>query len=58
MRAVSSALIRRFVVAFSLPYMINEPGWLGMKVGFIFGPICVLAVLFAYFAVPECKGLG
>jgi hypothetical protein len=48
----------RFVVAFSLPYMVNEPGWMGMKVGFIFGPICVLAVLFAYFAVPECKGLG
>ena len=29
---------------------------LGSKVGFIFGPVAFLALLFTYFFVPECKG--
>jgi hypothetical protein len=35
----------RFVVAYSLPYMLNKPGNLGPKVGFIFGPIAFLSLL-------------
>jgi hypothetical protein len=48
----------RFVVAFSLPYLLYAPyANLGMKVGFIFAPIATLATIWAYFFLPECKGL-
>jgi hypothetical protein len=48
----------RFVVAFTLPYLLYAPyANLGMKVGFIFGPIATLATIWAYFFIPECKGL-
>lgn len=30
---------------------------MGMKVAFIFAPIAVLAALWTYFCLPECKGL-
>lgn len=56
------------MVAYSLPYMLNQPGNLGPKVGFIFGPIAFLSLLWGIcesmpqqntlttVAVPECKG--
>jgi MFS transporter, SP family, sugar:H+ symporter len=46
-----------FVVSFSIPYIIN-PGYgdLSGRIGFIFGGMCVLSLLFVYFCVPECKG--
>lgn len=45
-----------FVVAFSLPYMLNDPGNLKSKVGFIYGSMAFCALIFTWFLVPECKG--
>ncbi|KAL4958430.1 general substrate transporter [Aspergillus filifer] len=46
-----------FAVNFSVPYLVfeDEVG-LGSKVGFIFGSVAFLALVFTYFCVPECKG--
>lgn len=46
-------IITNFVVTFAVPYMLDA---LESKVGFIFGSISVLAGVFVYFCVPECKG--
>lgn len=44
-------------MSFSIPYLLYEPyAALGSKVGFIFGGNLVLAFIFTYFCVPECKG--
>ncbi|KAL2127544.1 hypothetical protein VTI74DRAFT_10562 [Chaetomium olivicolor] len=48
------------IIATVNPYMVgNEPGSanLGPKVFFIWGSLCVLSLMFAYFLVPEMKGL-
>ena len=39
-----------------MPYMLYEPGNLGAQVGFIFGSVAVLALVFAFFFVPDCTG--
>ncbi|KAL4779739.1 general substrate transporter [Aspergillus varians] len=46
-----------FAVNFSVPYLVfeDEVG-LGSKVGFIFGAVAFLSLVFTYFCVPECKG--
>lgn len=41
------------VVTFVVPYMLKA---LASQVGFIFGALSVLAGVFVYFCVPECKG--
>lgn len=47
----------RFATTFATPYLLNAPyANLGAKVGFIFGGCAVLAIIFAFFCVPECKG--
>jgi MFS family permease len=49
------------IVATVTPYMVgNTPGSanLGPKVFFIWGSLCGLSLLFAYFLVPEMKGLS
>lgn len=46
-------IITNFVVTFAVPYMLDA---LKSKVGFIFGSISVLAGVFVFFCVPECKG--
>lgn len=44
-------------VATSMPYLLNAPyANLGSKVGFIFGSIAVLSLVFAFFVVPDCAG--
>ncbi|KAM0414711.1 hypothetical protein ACHAPT_013450 [Fusarium lateritium] len=44
-------------MTFGLPYMLNEPyAALGPRVGFIFGSIAAVSVIFAFFCVPECYG--
>ena len=50
-------IFMNFLVNFILPYMMN-PGYgnLGGKVGFVFGSLAVLAIVFTYLFVPECKG--
>jgi hypothetical protein len=48
------------IIAVITPYMVgNSPGSanLGPKVFFIWGSFCILSLLFAYFLVPEMKGL-
>jgi MFS family permease len=48
------------IIAVITPYMVgNEPGSadLGPKVFFIWGSLCVLSGVFAYFLVPEMRGL-
>lgn len=46
-----------FAVNFTIPYLIgSEYADLGGRVGFIYGGLSVLALLFVYFFVPECKG--
>ncbi|KEF59268.1 uncharacterized protein A1O9_04112 [Exophiala aquamarina CBS 119918] len=50
-------VITNFVVSFTIPYLLYEPyAALGSKVGFIFGGNLVLAFIFTYYCVPECKG--
>ncbi|KAL5337947.1 major facilitator superfamily domain-containing protein [Aspergillus crustosus] len=46
-----------FAVNFSVPYLVfpDEVG-LGSKVGFIFGAVAFLSLVFTFFCVPECKG--
>lgn len=49
-------VIFNFAVNFSIPYLINaDYANLGSKVGFIFGSIMVVSIIFVYFFVPECK---
>lgn len=50
-------IFMNFLVTFIVPYLLNAPyANLHSKVGFIFGSISVLAGVFTYFCVPECKG--
>ena len=50
-------IIIQFVTTFATPYLLNAPyANLGAKVGFIYGGAAVLATIFAWFCVPECKG--
>ena len=38
--------------------MLNAPyGNLGSKVGFIFGSVAVVSIVFAYFCIPNCANL-
>jgi hypothetical protein len=53
----SRVLLLSFVVAFTLPYLLNAPyANLQSKVGFIFGSLAFCATVFVYFFLPECKG--
>lgn len=48
------------VIAVITPYMVGKgPGSadLGPRVFFIWGSLCIMALVFAYFLVPEMKGL-
>ncbi|KAL4821862.1 general substrate transporter [Aspergillus spinulosporus] len=46
-----------FAVNFSVPYLVFEDeAGLESKVGFIFGAVALLSLVFTYFCVPECKG--
>jgi MFS transporter, SP family, sugar:H+ symporter len=47
----------QFTVAFTMPYLLNKPyAALGSRVGFIYGSIAVMSMVFVFFCVPECKG--
>ncbi|KAF1953455.1 general substrate transporter [Byssothecium circinans] len=48
-----------FVIGYITPYMVDEAyGNLKSKVFFVWGTTCTLCVVFAYFLVPETKGLS
>ncbi|VUC31109.1 unnamed protein product [Clonostachys rosea] len=50
-------VIFNWTVNFSIPYLVwPDKAGLGSKVGFIFGAIAILALIFTYMCVPECKG--
>lgn len=50
-------IVIQFVTTYATPYLLDKPyAGLGAKVGFIYGGAAVLATIFAYFCVPECKG--
>jgi Sugar (and other) transporter len=47
------------VIGVVTPYMVDQgKGNLGSKVFFVWGSTCCLCLLFAYFCVPETKGLS
>ena len=48
-----------FVIGYITPYMVDkDKGNLKSKVFFVWGTTCTLCVVFAYFLVPETKGLS
>ncbi|CAG9998483.1 unnamed protein product [Clonostachys byssicola] len=50
-------VLTNFVVSFSIPYLVfPDRAGLGSRVGFIFAALCILASVFVFFCVPECKG--
>ncbi|KAJ3543506.1 hypothetical protein NM208_g2130 [Fusarium decemcellulare] len=50
-------VIMNFTVNFIIPYLIyDQYAGLNSKVGFIFGALMAVAIVFVYFCVPECKG--
>jgi MFS transporter, SP family, sugar:H+ symporter len=45
-----------FVVAFTLPYLLDAPyADLGSQLGFIYGSMSLLSLIFGYFFLPELK---
>ena len=47
------------MIGFITPYMVDETyGNMKAKVFFVWGATCTVCVLFAYFLVPETKGLS
>ncbi|KAI0753748.1 MFS monosaccharide transporter [Fomes fomentarius] len=59
--AAASNWLCNWAIAFATPYLVNsDPGdaGLGVKVFFIWGATCAGCVIFAYFCIPETKGLS
>ncbi|KAK6501394.1 hypothetical protein TWF481_009234 [Arthrobotrys musiformis] len=57
--ATASNWLWNFVIGYITPYIVDpDQGNLGSKVFFVWGSTCCLALLFAYFFVPETKGLS
>lgn len=47
------------IIAVITPYMVDaDRGNLGPKVFFIWGSLCVVCWIYAYFLIPETKGLS
>ncbi|KAF5372878.1 hypothetical protein D9758_001557 [Tetrapyrgos nigripes] len=46
-----------FVVTFTLPYLFDQDkAALGPMIGFIYGGLCFLTLVFVYFCIPETRG--
>jgi len=57
--STASNWLWNFVIGYITPYMIDEDeGNMGAKVFFVWGSTCTLCLAFAYFFVPETKGLS
>lgn len=44
------------VITYVNPFVQNEPGNLGSRVGMIYGGVSILAIIFVFLIVPEMKG--
>jgi hypothetical protein len=57
--STASNWLWNFAIGYVTPYMVDEDeGNLRAKVFFVWGATCTLCVVFAYFLVPETKGLS
>ncbi|KAI1161314.1 general substrate transporter [Nemania serpens] len=57
--STSSNWLWNTVIAVITPYLVNaDQANLGPKVFFLWGSLCIFSTLFAYFLVPELKGLS
>ena len=57
--STASNWLWNFVISFIAPYMIDEQyGNLKTRMFFVWGATCTACVVFAYFPVPETKGLS
>jgi len=57
--AAASNWLWNFVIGYITPYIVDPAeGNLKSKVFFVWGGACIFALLFAYFFVPETKGLS
>lgn len=57
--STASNWLWNFVIGYITPYMVDkDKGDLKSKVFFVWGATCTLCVVFAYFLVPETKGLS
>ena len=57
--STASNWLWNFVISFVTPYMIDEQyGSLNTRVFFVRGVTCTACVIFAYFPIPETKGLS
>ncbi|KAF4312231.1 Sugar/inositol transporter [Botryosphaeria dothidea] len=57
--STASNWLWNFVLGYVTPYMVDaNEGNLGVKVFFVWGSTCTLCALFAFFMVPETKGLS
>jgi SP family sugar:H+ symporter-like MFS transporter len=57
--STASNWLWNFVLGYVTPYMVDkDEGNLGSKVFFVWGGCCTLCFAFAYFCVPETKGLS
>jgi hypothetical protein len=58
-RTISIATMASFstslLVTYVNPFIQNEPGNLGGRVGMMYGGVSILAFIFVYFVVPEMK---
>lgn len=51
------SVLATFVTSFTIPYLIQpQYAGLGGKVGFVYGSICVVMAILAFFFIPELKG--
>jgi len=57
--STASNWLWNFAIGYITPYMVDaNEGNLGAKVFFVWGSTCTMCLLFAYFFVPETKGLS
>ncbi|KAK9419787.1 putative General substrate transporter [Seiridium unicorne] len=57
-QAAATQWLFNFVVARTVPTMIKNMGYLGYGTYFLFGSFCASMFFFAYFLIPETKGMS
>ncbi|OKL56640.1 hypothetical protein UA08_08358 [Talaromyces atroroseus] len=51
-----AGFITSLLITYINPYVEESPGNLGSRVGFVYGSVSIVAMVFVYFLVPEMKG--